>query len=110
MRADPNQDSAGVVQLRDDLPGHTKFGRRAAPEQVTRSRGDNGEIRMEVEDLVRYPGGIEAIQLTVDNQDFMSRSLQQRLGITVFERQMRIAATEIDAARKRPRRVHQRKS
>src|SRR5689334_10548808 len=45
------------------------------------------------------------MELRVHQQHIVARRGQQRAGIPEFERQMRLAAAEVDAAVERPRRI-----
>src|SRR3954454_515249 len=49
------------------------------------------------------------MELAVDDQHIVSGRRQQRPGVSVLERQMRLAAAKINAAVEGPRRVDQRK-
>ena len=96
--------SAAQRQLR-----HPQFRRRAAPEQVARRRRHDEHVGSEAGRPERPgPAGRAPRRARRKSRASCPAAAEQRLGIAVFERQMRLAAAEIDAALERPGRVDQR--
>jgi hypothetical protein len=108
VRADGDNRVHDGAQIPDRLLRHAQLGRRASPEQVTGRGRDDGNVRGVAghRDLNVFPG--QAAELSVEDLRVVARLPQERLGITVFERQVRLPAPEVDTAAERPRRVHER--
>ena len=105
MRPDGDQRAAhgaevGRRELRD-----AQLGRRAAPEEIARRGSDHREIRPEISHASPHLSARQVVELRVDDQGFVPVALEQRLRVAVFERQVRLAAAEIDAALEAPVRI-----
>ncbi len=78
--------------------GDPQFRRRAAPEQIARRGRDDEHVGSEAGYPTSQFRQVQPLGVRVENSRLVPRLAEQRPGIAVFERQMRLAATEIDAA------------
>ena len=95
--------SARRSRLRD-----AQLGRSAAPEQIARGSGDDNHVRREIHNPRPQRGIVEVFRLGIDNSSRMPGIRQQCRGIAEFQRQVRLAAAEINAAGEIPVGVYQR--
>ena len=108
VRTDRHEHAGDIPNCRHGLLRHAQLGRRAAPEQIGRRRGDHGHLGAEGTKLGAHLIQAQIHEVGVDQQDLMTAGFEQCLGIAVLQRQVRIAAAEIDAAFEGPARVDQR--
>ena len=108
MRTDRHEHAGDVPNGRHGLLRHAQLGRRAAPEQISRRRGDHGHLGAEGAKLGTHLIQAQLQEVGVDQQDLVTAGFEQCLRIAVLQRQVRIATAEIDAALKGPVRVDQR--
>ena len=108
VRADRDGNSSDADKRLQGCLRHPQFGRRAAPEQITRRRGDDDHVGRESRDLRRQCRVVYRPQLSVEDLGAVASIGQQSARVTVFERKMRLSAAEIDAAGEFPGRVDQR--
>src|SRR3954452_21911999 len=102
MRTHADEYSGDVAQVFRELLRDAQFGRSAPPEQITRRSCNRGEMRAEHADpLADFVGG-QVLQLAVHNLHLVPRPFEKSLGISVFERQVRLTAAEIDAVLETP--------
>src|SRR5437868_1870683 len=102
MRANAHHHAAHIPQRANHFLRHTQLRRSTAPEQVTGRRSYYRKIRMEGPDLRLNLTRIKTVDLTVDDQHLVPGGLQQRFRVTILERQMRVAAAEVDTAFESP--------
>ena len=103
--ADRDGASAVRPECGQELPRTAQFGRGAAPEQVARRRGHDRHGGREVFDRCRELLGRLAHEVPVEHQHLVSGSLQEAAAVAEFERQMGVAAAEIDRLGEVPRRI-----
>jgi len=93
------------VERRQGVLRDPQLGRGAAPEQIAGRCRHDDHVRREIRHARLKRRGIDAVDLGIEDRGIVSGIRQQRPGIAVFERQMRLPAAEIDAAVKRPGRI-----
>ena len=108
VRSDCGGAPASCAQGDEELAGYAQFRRRAAPEQIGRSRGHHGHVRLESRDSIRKRVGVHDEQRSVEYFDRVSGALQQHPTGAKLQRQMRLAATEVYAAIVAPARIDER--
>ena len=87
---------------------HAQLRRRASPEQVARRGRDDGEVGRERAHPLAHIVERQAVELRVDDIDFVAGGFEQRLRVAVLQRQVRLAAAEVDAAVEAPGRINER--
>ena len=108
MRADRDGRLGDAGERRESQLRHPQFRRRAAPEQVARRGRDDEHVGTKAGHLRRQFRQFQPLGVRVEDARLVPGLAEQRLGVAVFERQMRLAATEIDAAFERPGRIDER--
>src|SRR5437870_3445786 len=108
MRANSDGQSRHVAQLCNQTAGYPDLRRCAAPEQVTRRSRDDREIGLKAANRAVDPILGQVVELAIDDAGFMSTGVEQSFQITVFERQMRLAASEVNAPVETPVGIDQR--
>ncbi len=107
MGPDRDQLGHGGAERRGEGRWQGQLGLGAAPEQIGRRRGDHRDVRAEGRDVARQLIDGLAAEMAVQEQNLVAVRRQQGLGIAQLERQMRLAAAEIDAAGEAPGRIDQ---
>ena len=108
VRADRDAHAAAMPERVEEGARHAQLGRSATPEQVCGGGRDDRHVGGERRHLVGgLPGGV-AEEVRVDEQRLVASAFEQRLGVRELERQVRLAAAEIDAAIIVPGRVDER--
>ena len=82
--------------------------RWTAPEQIGRRRQHHRDVRRQGGNPLGQRAVVEALQRPVEQQGGVPRLFEHGLGITELQRQMGLAAAEIDGAREGPGRIDQR--
>lgn len=108
--ADRDGGAAPARQGVEEQAGHPQLRRGAAPEQVGGGGRHHGHGGGEGRDAVGGGLGGQALEMRVHEQRLVAGGRQQRGGVAEFERQVRLAAAEIDAVAVVPGRVDQRDS
>ena len=108
MGPDGDRHSPSSTQARDDLARDTEFRLGAAPEQIGRRRGHDGHSGREPRHLFDQRRVVQSHQGAVDEEALMPLRLEQAAAIAELERQVRLAATEVDAVIERPRGIEKR--
>ena len=108
MRPDDDADGGDVFECEQRLLGNPELRRSAPPEQITGCGGDDDPVWCECRHPLGHVPRGQVVKVRVDEQDVVPRPLEQGPGVTVFERQVRLAAAEVDAAVERPSRVDER--
>src|SRR3954468_14313093 len=97
-----------TVQFAEPLLRNSQLRRRAAPEQITRSRRNNQEVRSELRDTVLHSREIQPVRLRINQERFVPR----RLDLVKREQQLqwivRLLASEVDGSTKVPCGINQR--
>ena len=88
--------------------GDVQLGLGAAPEEVGRSGGEHRHSGREARNPLGKSLHREAVERAVQHQHLVAIGLEQAAAIADLERQMRLAAAEVDAAGKAPGRVEER--
>src|SRR3954466_11534484 len=108
MRADCDGRFGDAGERRESQLRHPQFRRRAAPEQVTRRGRDHEHVGTEAGHLRRQFRQFQLPGVRVEEARFVPGLAEQRLRVAIFERQMRLAETKINAAFERPGRIDER--
>src|SRR6478609_4256917 len=98
MRADRDDRIGDAGERRESQLRRPQFRRRATPEQVAWRGRDDEHVGSEASYPISQFRQVQPLGVSVENSRLVPRLAEQRPGIAVFERQMRLAATEIDAA------------
>jgi len=107
VRSDDDEDGREIADGIRRCLGHAQFGRCAAPEEIARRGREDDHVGAELHQARANGAEIELLQLGVDQANLVSGTLEERLGVAELERQVRLAATEVDALVEGPRRIDQ---
>src|SRR4051794_7195792 len=108
MRADRNGERHNAAKVLDQLARHPQFRWSTTPEEICGRRRHHRDIRCERAHFVRHIAEAEREHVRIDQQRGVPSLAQLLLGNAKFERQVRRAASEIDAAVVAPERIDQR--
>ena len=108
VRADRHGAAAAPAERGQEPARQAQLRLGAAPEQIGGGRGQHGHVRRVRRDALDQPGIVLAHQRAVEQQTLVPFGLEQRPAVAEFERQMRLAAAEVDAVLERPGGIDQR--